>query len=139
MNQGLMFYPALAMILLTVVVLYVMFRGRQGAVKSGALSAAYFKTYDTGEKLPRALRQADRCFHNLLESTPPFYFLCVALIGLAKVDWVFIGLAWAYVACRALQSLVHVTNNKVGPRSQLFMLSWLILLTMCVRLGLQIL
>nr|NLU60520.1 hypothetical protein [Pseudomonas sp. BIGb0427] len=49
-----------------------------------ALSAAYFKTYDTGEKLPRAVRQTERCFHNLLESTPPFYFLCVALISLAK-------------------------------------------------------
>ncbi|MGF6593914.1 MAPEG family protein [Pseudomonas sp. 2835] len=139
MNQGLMFYPALAMILLTVVVLYLMFRGRQSAVKSGALSTAYFKTYDTGEKLPRAVRQTERCFHNLLESTPPFYFLCVALISLAKVDWVFIGLAWAYVACRVLQSLVHVTNNKVGPRSKLFMLSWLVLLAMCVRLGFLIL
>nr|NLU60519.1 MAPEG family protein [Pseudomonas sp. BIGb0427] len=51
----------------------------------------------------------------------------------------FIGLAWAYVACRVLQSLVHVTNNKVGPRSKLFMLSWLVLLAMCVRLGFLIL
>ncbi|MDQ3287571.1 MAG: MAPEG family protein [Pseudomonadota bacterium] len=135
MNQGLLFYPVLAMIILKVVALYLMFRGRQGAVRSGAISAAYFKTYDTGEKLPRAARQAERCFHNLLESTPPFYFLCVAAISLAMVDLAFLVLAWAYVLCRGMQAAVHLTNNKLGMRAKLYMVGWIILLAFALRMG----
>lgn len=135
MNQGLMFYPVLAMIILTVIALYLMFRGRQNAVRSGAVSAAYFKTYDTGEKLPRAARQAERCYHNLLESSPPFYITCVAAIALARVDLVFLILAWTYVLFRVLQTVVHLTNNKLGMRSRLYMLSWIALLAFAIRLG----
>lgn len=135
MNQGLLFYPCIAMIVLTAVALYLMFRGRTAAVKSGAVSAAYFKTYDTGETLPRQARQAERCFHNLLESTPPFYALCIAVIALQKVDLFFIAAGWSYVGLRMLQSYVHVTSNKIGPRSQLFFLSWVVILAMALRLG----
>lgn len=135
MNQGLMFYPVLAVIILTVIALYLMFRGRQNAVATGAVSAAYFKTYDTGEKLPRAARQAERSYHNLLESTPPFYVICIAAIALAKVDPVFLGLAWAYVLFRVLQTFVHLTHNKLGMRSRLYMLSWIVLLAFAIRLA----
>lgn len=135
MNQGLMFYPVLGMIVLTVIALYLMFRGRQNAVRAGAVSAAYFKTYDTGEKLPRAARQAERCYHNLLESTPPFYIVCVATIALAEVDVVFLALAWAYVLARSLQAAVHLTHNKLGMRSRLHMLSWIVLLVFAIRLA----
>lgn len=138
MNQGLMFYPVLAMIILTVIVLYLMFRGRQSAVRAGAVSAAYFKTYDTGEKLPRAARQAERCYHNLLESTPPFYVICVAAIALARVDLVFLALAWAYVLFRILQTVVHLTHNKLGMRSKLYLLSWIVLLAFAIRLAYMI-
>lgn len=135
MNPALMFYPCLALLILTFLVMIKMFRGRQAAVRSGAVSAAYFKTYDTGETLPRAARQADRCYHNLLESAPPFYFISLALIALDRVDLAFLVLAWVYVLARVLQSIVHVGSNKIGPRAQLFGLAWLILIAMALRLG----
>ena len=139
MNQGFIFYPCLALLMITAVALYAMYKGRTAAVKSGDITPAYFKTYDTGDKLPRKARQAERCFHNLMESTPIFYFLCVTTIALGKVDAIFIGMAWLYVVCRALQSLVHLTSNKVGPRSQLFMVSWVVILAYSFRLAYQIL
>ncbi len=135
MNQGFLFFPVFAMILLIVIVLFVMFRGRKSAVTSGEISPAYFKTYDTGEKLPRKARQAERCFHNLLESVPPFFAICAFTAALGKVDFVFLIMAWAYVACRFLQSFVHITSNKVGPRALLYLLSWVVMLVFCFRLA----
>lgn len=138
MNQGLMFYPCLALIFLTAFALVAMFRGRKAAMQSGEISAGYFKTYDTGEKLPRKARQAERLFHNLQESTPVFYFLCVASIALARVDAVFLALAWSYVALRTLQSFVHLTSNKLPARATLYGLSWLVMLGFGVRLAFQL-
>lgn len=139
MNQGLMFYPSLALIFLTFFALLAMFRARNGAVKRGDISAAYFKTYDNGEKLPRKARQAERLFHNLQESTAIFYFLSAATIALAQVDMVFLVLAWSYVALRALQSVVHLTSNRLPARASLYALSWAVMLAFGIRLALQIL
>lgn len=138
MQQGLLFFPCLALLLLTVTVMVAMLRGRRGAVQRGEISAAYFKTYDTGERLPRKARQADRCYHNLIESTPPFYFVCAAAMALGKVDMVVLALAWAYVAMRVLHSFVHLTSNKIGPRSMSFAVGWALLLAIAIKLALAI-
>ncbi|GAB4187345.1 MAG: MAPEG family protein [Wenzhouxiangellaceae bacterium] len=135
MNPGLMFLPCLAMLLLTAGVLFIMFRGRQRAVRAGEISAVYFKTYDTGETLPRKVKQADRCYHNLLESTPLFYMVCLAVMALGQTNIYFIAAAWVYVLIRLLQCYVHLTSNKIGPRSQLFMISWLLLIVMAIALA----
>ena len=138
MQQGLLFFPCLALLLLTMTVMVAMLRGRRAAVQRGEISAAYFKTYDTGEKLPRKARQADRCYHNLIESTPPFYFVCAATMALGKVDMLVLAFAWAYVAIRVLHSFVHLTSNKIGPRSMSFAVGWALLLAIAIKLALAI-
>jgi hypothetical protein len=138
MQQGLMFFPCLTLIFLTILVMWLMLRGRRSAVQRGEISAAYFKTYDTGEKLPRKARQAERCYHNLLESTPPFYFVCAVAMALGKVDTILLVLAWVYVTLRALHSFVHLTSNKIGPRSMSFGLGWIVLLAIAIRIALAI-
>lgn len=135
MNQGLIFFPCLALIGLALGILIVMVVTRRAAVARGDISAAYFKTYDTGETLPRRARQAERCFENLLQSIPIFFALCLFTLALEQVDKVFLGLAWGYVAVRVLHALVHMTSNKIGPRSQLFIVSWLIMLGYSIKLG----
>lgn len=138
MNQGLLFFPVLAIILLIVSVLIIMFRRRTSAVARGDLTSAYFKTYDTVQVLPREVRQAERSFLNLLETTPIFFAICLFTVALGKVDWTFLVMAWFYVACRLFQSIVHITSNKLGPRSKLYLLGWLIMLAFSFRLGLMI-
>lgn len=138
MNQGLMFYPCLALIALTFIALVTMFKARQAALKSGDISAGYFKTYDNGEKLPRKARQAERLFHNLQESTAIFYFLCAATMALGLADTVSLALAWSYVVLRTLQSVVHLTTNKLPARASLYGLSWIVMLAIAIRLAVQI-
>lgn len=135
MNQGLLFFPVLAIILLIVAVLVIMFRRRKSAVARGELTSAYFKTYDTVQVLPRDVRQAERCFLNLLEIAPIFFTICLFAVALGKVDLIFLILAWLYVAFRVLQSIVHITSNKLGPRSTLYSLGLLVILAFSLRLG----
>lgn len=138
MNQGLMFYPCLALIALTFIALVTMFKARQAALRSGDISAGYFKTYDNGEKLPRKARQAERLFHNLQESTAIFYFLCAATMALGMVDAVYLALAWSYVGLRTFQSVVHLTTNKLPARASLYALSWVVMIAFVIRLAVQI-
>lgn len=138
MQPGLLFFPCLALMLLTAYVLLAMLRARRRAVSAGEISAAYFKTYDTGEKLPRKARQAERNYHNLLESTPPFYFACAATMALNAVDAIALALAWGYVATRLVHAFVHLTSNKIRPRSMSFGLSWLLLLALALKLAFDI-
>ena len=138
MNQGLMFYPCLALIALTFIALVTMFKARQAALRSGDISAGYFKTYDNGEKLPRRARQAERLFHNLQESTAIFYFLCAASMALGMVDGIFLALAWSYVGLRTLQSVVHLTTNKLPMRAGLYGLSWIVMLAFVIRMAVVI-
>jgi hypothetical protein len=139
MQPGLLFLPCLVLLLLTVFALLTMLRGRRVAVRAGEISAAYFKTYDTGEKLPRKVRQADRSYHNLVESTPPFYFICATAMALGRVDAILLGLAWAYVAMRVVHAFVHMTSNRIPARSMTFAVAWVVMLAMAVKLAIGIL
>lgn len=55
------------------------------------------------------------------------------------VDAAGLALAWAYVACRALHSLIHLTYNNVVHRLATFAASNLVLLAIWIRVVLAIL
>jgi hypothetical protein len=55
------------------------------------------------------------------------------------VDAAGLALAWAYVACRALHSLIHLTYNNVLHRLAAFAASNVVLLVIWIRLVLAVL
>jgi hypothetical protein len=55
------------------------------------------------------------------------------------VDAAGLALAWAYVACRALRSLIHLTYNNVFHRLAAFAASYVMLLAIWIRLVLAVL
>jgi hypothetical protein len=71
---------------------------------------------------------------NLLEIPLLFYVACITLYVTRHVDAPAVWLAWAYVALRAVHSLVHLTYNNVIHRLVVFALSNVILLALWVRL-----
>ena len=60
-------------------------------------------------------------------------------IFLPAVDAAGLALAWAYVACRALHSLIHLTYNNVLHRLAAFAASNVVLLVIWIRLVLAVL
>jgi hypothetical protein len=59
-----------------------------------------------------------------------FYLLCVALVLTGGSTPGFVTAAWAYVALRALHSLIHATYNRVVHRFLVYVASTLLLFGM---------
>ena len=126
MSQNAIFLPAIAMAALTFMVwcrLYVerlgqMFRERihPQAMATSAQMAARIK--DT--------RAADN-FRNLFELPVLFYVAVVIAQVAGLVSPLLLGLAWAFVALRALHSLIHCSYNKVMHRFQAYLFGGLVL------------
>ncbi len=135
MNPNLIYFPVLAMIILTFAVLIRMFLMRVKGVKEGTVEFNYFKTYDATTTLPTHMVQATRNFTNLFEVPTLFYIVCSFALITKQVDQVMLSLSWAYVALRVLHSFIHLTINKIKPRMTTYALSWIVLLVMSVRLG----
>lgn len=138
MNQNLMYFPCLAMLLLTFIVLLRMFVLRMRAVKNKDIEMKYFKTYNT-ETPPTLMLQADRHFINLFEVPVLFYMVCIFTVITFHVDSKMLWAAWIYVFFRMIHAFIHLTSNKMRPRMMAYTLSWLVLLYMGLNLGYKLL
>lgn len=133
MSEYALVYPMAAMVLLTLVVLVRMVRGRFAAVGRGEVDARFYKTYQ-GDSEPRAAAQNTRHFSNLFENPVLFYAACITAMVTGQGTGLMFWLAWAYVAARVLHALVHLGSNRIPPRMAVYGASWLILLAMWVML-----
>jgi len=137
MNSGL-FYPCLAMMVLTLIVLVRMFLTRVFALKKKSVKMSYFKTYESkktnDDSLPREMLQASRNFTNLFEVPTLFYMICIFGTLFKLVDSTNIILAWLYVLFRIIHSIVHLTSNHVTQRMIFYALSWIVLTSMGIRI-----
>jgi hypothetical protein len=129
MDPRLIFWPAIAMIVLTVLVMGRMFiervtqvraeRIRWYEIPSASQMAARFK--DT--------RAADN-FRNLFEIPVLLYLALVVAFVTSQVTATTLALAWAFVATRYLHSAIHCTDNRIRHRLPVYFLGALILLVL---------
>lgn len=137
-NQNLMYFPCLAMLLLTFVVMLRMLVLRIRAIKNKEIGMSYFKTYNEGVA-PRLMLQTDRHFINLFEAPVLFYMVCAFSVITFHVDSKMLFAAWFYVFFRIIHAFIHLTSNKIRPRMLAYATSWLALLYMGLNLGYKLL
>lgn len=123
-----------AMVLLTAIAVFRLGYLRFRAVSRHEVDFRYYRTYQGGAE-PERLAAASRHVVNLFETPVLFYVAAVLAYVTGQSGGLIVGLAWAYVAARALHSWIHLTTNVVVWRFRVFILSWLILLAMWVTLG----
>ena len=116
------FYPMLAMVALTLVVwlrLYIVRIPEMRRLRIHPQSVA-----TSAQKSARLVdtRAADN-FVNLFEMPVLFYLALVVAHLTAQVTPLVLGLAWAFVACRLLHSLIQCTYNKVMHRFTVYSIS----------------
>jgi len=139
MQPTMIFLPAAAMVLLTAVVTFLMFFERVRQVKSEKIP---FRDIPSGSQMAARFadtRAADN-YRNLFEAPVLFYLALVVAFASVQVTAVTLGLAWAYVALRAVHSYVHCGYNRVSHRFYLFVASnvllwilWIVLLAGLLR------
>jgi hypothetical protein len=130
--------PAFAMVALTTVVMFCMFFERTRQMRAERI---HFREIPSSSQMAARFvdtRAADN-YRNLFEMPVLFYLalLVAAIAGL--VTPLSLGLAWAYVALRAVHSASHCGYNRVLHRFYAFLASNLVLWTLWAWLGWRLL
>ncbi len=132
------FLPVAALAALTLVVAMLLLRARFRAGYRREVNLGDFR-YGESERVPARARLPSRNLSNLFEFPVLFYVACVISFVTGSVDAAGLALAWAYVACRALHSLIHLTYNNVVHRLAAFAASNVVLLVIWIRLVVAVL
>jgi len=77
---------------------------------------------------------ANNALMNLFELPVAFYLFCLVTLMLNRGDSLFLAVAWAYVALRGAQALIHVTYNNVAHRGLAYLASSTLLWLLWLRL-----
>jgi hypothetical protein len=133
MNHAI-FFPALAMVALTFIVLATMFRRRVAQMRRDRVHPQAVATSQQAAVLYADVAPADN-FRNLFEMPVLFYLAVVVAAMTAQVTTPVLALAWAFVAARVLHSFIHCTYNKVMHRFRAYALSVFLLLALWCVLG----
>lgn len=136
MKQMMIFYPVIAMFLLTACVWAYMYFQRLSFMMKHKVDP---QSVDTPEKmslaLPSHVHYASNNLKNLFELPIIFYLLAIMLYQLQIVDSVYYYCAWAYVLLRTLHSVTHCFVNRVKWRFTAYFLSSLFLWFAVIRLA----
>ena len=134
MASASIFWPAIALVALTFVVMGLMARERLGQLKRNRVHPQAVAT-----SAQMAARMADtRCadnFRNLFELPVLFYLAVVVAFLTAQGGWLVTGLAWAFVILRVIHSAIHCGYNKVMHRFAAYLVGGMMLLALWATLA----
>lgn len=131
--------PMLAVGLLTVLMAVWMYFTRIPAMSR--LKIHPQKGQDTSklkDLLPDEVNRVSNNYNHLFEQPTLFYVVCLTIAFLGWVDQIYILTAWTYAILRIAHSLVQATVDRVMIRFLLFVVSWIVLGFMTIRLSLGI-
>jgi len=109
------------MAFVTLLYMFVAFVARISALRSGAITLAYFKVQQ-GETPPDYVQQTTRHFANLFEMPVLFYAAALLTLVLKLDDATYAILGYTFVAARILHAWIHTTHNNIRARLFAFML-----------------
>ena len=120
MSVNQIYFPALAMVALTVVVWLRMYFMRIGQMKRERIHPQSVATSSEAAARLTDSRAADN-FRNLFE-LPVLFYVAVAVVAQAGlVSPLTLGLAWLFVLLRVLHSWIQCTYNKVMHRFKAYL------------------
>lgn len=88
---------------------------------------------------PPRVAQVSNAFQNQFELPLLFYVLTILAWITKQADFLFVLLAWVFVALRVLHACEHVTSNHLGRRAGLFVAGAIVLAVMWAIFTLRIL
>jgi hypothetical protein len=135
--QHAILWPMCAQALLTAVVWAWMYVDRIGEMRSKHISPQSLPTAREAAQILERTAAADN-FRNLFEVPVLFYVVCLALAISGLATPVQLGLAWLFVALRALHSFIHITYNRVSHRFTVHLASTLCVLFMWGALAIDL-
>ena len=120
MQQTTILYPAILMMVLTLLLYVKSYLDNTKALKNKNIKGKYFKAYQ-GE-VPEHIEVSRQTLKNQFELPILFYFLVSLVLILdvfTKIDLIF---AWMFVVSRYFHCYIRLTSNYVPNRAKLFSL-----------------
>lgn len=134
MNPATIFWPVLALVMLTFVVSIVMYIRRIAEIRAKEIRL-HTIALSAGMAARLEDTRAGDNYRNLFEGPVLFYVATLAAFALKVVTPAVVALAWLYVACRVVHSLVHCTTNRVRHRFYAFVASHAVLFALWLVLA----
>ena len=123
--------PCVGMVALTALVWVKLYVDRLGEMRRKHVDPQSLASASVKAEVLQKTAASDN-FRNLFEVPVLFYVLCVAVTAAGTATETLVTAGWAYVALRALHSLIHVTYNRVVHRFAAYAASTLLLFGMWV-------
>ena len=87
---------------------------------------------------PARVQQISNCYASQFQLPVLFYLLTVLVIATRHADFVFVVMAWLFVASRLVHAYIHTGSNYVPHRFNAFAIGSLILLAMWLIFAVRI-
>lgn len=136
-QNGLILYPILAMVFLTIFVALRLLSSRVGAMKKHRIHPQKVQNRAQATELLSDTRAADN-FLNLFEMPVLFYVACITIYITNTTSLLLVALAWAYVLFRVVHSIIQCSYNTVMHRFAAFILSTIVLFSMWLVVAYQL-
>ena len=127
--------PAFVQFALTVYVLTRLGQGRVRAVRSRQVKRSEI---DTKSAYSESVQKFANNYVSQFELPMVFYAVVAFALATELVDFVLIGLAWAFVGSRLVHSFVHTGRNRIPTRFKVFAAGLVILIGMWAWFGLRL-
>ena len=127
--------PAFVQFALTVYVLARMGQGRVRAVRSRQVKRSEI---DTKSAYSESVQKFANNYVSQFELPVLFYVVLAFALATELIDFVLIGLAWAFVGSRLLHSFVHTGANRIVTRFKVFVAGLVFLIGMWAWFGLRL-
>ncbi|MBZ0262763.1 MAG: MAPEG family protein [Hyphomicrobiales bacterium] len=127
--------PAFVQFALTVYVLVRMGQGRVRAVRSGQVKRTEI---DTRSAYSETVQKFANNYVSQFELPVLFYVVLAFALATGLVDFILIGLAWAFVGARLVHSFEHTGRNRIATRFKVFVAGLVFLVGMWAWFGLRL-
>ncbi len=134
--ENYLLYPMFSMVILTLAVGFLTVKYRIASVKTGDISAKYFRLMD-GQDVPDIIKKTTRNFNNQFEIPTLFYVVCTLYISLGIESFLALVCAWLFAILRIVHSYIHITYNHVMHRMLTFFAAFICVIILWVDLLIQ--
>jgi len=123
-------HPLFVQVALTFVLLFWMAGLNASAIRSGEVRWQDIALREPN--WPARNMQIRNAFLNQLETPVLFYVLTLLVWITRHADYLFLVLAWIFVALRIVHAFIHITDNNVPRRGAVFLAGMVVLAVMWV-------
>ena len=137
--QTTIFQPVLALVALTAFVWLTMLVRRAACMRTAGIRPQDVPTRALADEKFGDTQIPNNNLMNLFELPVLFYVGCLLIYSVARVDTLYVELAWVYVVLRVAHSAVALTYNNVLHRGIPYLVSCCVLWLMWARIASQLL